>query len=108
MTGDHILAVAAILATVAALAVLRARTAPKPAYDYPVWAWRIAVAIRAWLSPRRRHLAATRRNGTMLTRPPTQAPTIPAAPIRSSAPARIPHARQPHHRPRPVRADHES
>lgn len=104
----RILALAAIAATIAALAILRARTAPKAAYDYPIWVWRIAVTIRAWLSPRRRHLAATRRNGTMLTRPTTQTPTSPTAPIQASVPAKAPHARPSHHRPRLVRANHES
>lgn len=65
----RILALAAIAATIAALAILRGRTAPRPAYDYPVWAWRLALAIRAAVDHRRRPLAATRRNGTVLTRP---------------------------------------
>lgn len=65
----RVLALTAILATVTALAALRARTAPRAAYDYPVWAWRAALAIRAAIHRHRHHLVATRRNGTMLTRP---------------------------------------
>lgn len=68
----HAIAIAAILATVAGLAVLRARTAPRPAYDYPLWAWRVVLAVRAAVHRRHAHLAATRRNGTMLTRPATR------------------------------------
>lgn len=68
----RIAAALAILATITALGVLRARTAPKPAYDYPLWAWRIALTLRAHLHRHRPHLAATRRNGTMLTRPTTR------------------------------------
>lgn len=65
----HAIAAAVILATITALAALRAHTTPSPAYDYPRWAWRLTLALHAALNPHRHHHAATRRNGTMLTRP---------------------------------------
>jgi hypothetical protein len=46
----HILALLALAATTAALATLRAHTTPEPAYDWPVWAYRLALTIRAHLT----------------------------------------------------------
>lgn len=65
----HAIAMGIFAATTRALGLLRAHYAPEPAYDYPRWAYRLALAIRAHLDPRRRHHTANRRNGTILTRP---------------------------------------
>lgn len=47
MTG--VLALLAVAAVVALLARVKARLAPPPVYDWPVWAYRVAFATRAAL-----------------------------------------------------------
>lgn len=47
MTG--VLALLVLVAATVALAWLKVRFAPAPVYDWPVWAYRVALAVRALL-----------------------------------------------------------
>lgn len=47
---SHILALLAVFATITGLAILRESTMPPTPYDYPAWAHRLALTIRAHLT----------------------------------------------------------
>lgn len=46
----HAIAIGILATTTRALGLLRAHYAPEPAYDYPRWAYRLALSIRARLT----------------------------------------------------------
>jgi hypothetical protein len=47
-----IIAIGAIAATVIGATALTGRYRPAPAYDWPIWAYRLALAVKARFRPR--------------------------------------------------------